>query len=93
MYYGALLPERLGERIGADGLKKYNAITYVFYFGKEATVNGLDERISKRDVAELLTAIYENGCDTLRYYSKGELVKWHLYRSKGGVVRGKLVSD
>lgn len=93
MYYGALLPERLGERIGSNGLLTYNVITYVFYFGKEATVNGLDEKAGKRDIAELLNKIYENGCDTLRYYSKGKLVKWRLYRSKGGIVRAKLVSD
>ena len=91
MLYGALIPERLGERIGENGFSTYNAITHVYYFGSEATVTGLDERISKRDVQELITKIYDNDCNTLRYYSKGKLITWRLYRSAGGVVRGKMV--
>ena len=92
MLYGALIPERLGERIGGNGIPTYNVITHVFYFGNEATVTGLDEKASKRDIQELITIIYENGCDTLRYYSKGELISWHLYRSLSGIVRASLNS-
>lgn len=90
MLYGALIPERLGERFNDDGTSKYEAITHVYYFGNWAFVTGLTETLRRSLVNELITKLYENGVRKLHYYSKTQLIVWSLYTTSRGSVRVKL---
>lgn len=93
MLYGALIPERLGERFNDDGTSKYEAITHVYYFGNWAFVTGLTDTLRRSLVNELITKLYENGVRKIHYYSKTQLIVWNLHKTERGSVRGKLVSD
>lgn len=93
MLYGALLPERLGERFNDDGTSQYGAITHVYYFGEWAFITGLTDTLKRSMTNELITKLHSNGVRKIHYYSKGELVMWRLYETERKRVRGELVSD
>ncbi len=91
MLYGALIPERLGERFSDDGTSKYEAITHVYYFGDWAFVTGLTDTLRRSLVNELITKLHVNGVRKLHYYSKSDLVVWRLYSTERGSVRAELL--
>ena len=91
MLYGALIPCRLGERFNDDGTSHYGAITHIYYFGPWAFVTGLTDTPKRSHIYELITELYGNGVIVLHYYSKTELVKWELYATERGSIRGRLL--
>lgn len=86
MKEGAFEPYRFGERI-ENGVKKYDAITYVFYFGELAIVVGLSEKLRVKHLREFFKDLHSNGVRLLIYQSKGMVEHWELSDVSTGRVR------
>tara|TARA_Y100001973_G_C5202120_1_gene338673 strand:+ start:903 stop:1223 length:321 start_codon:yes stop_codon:yes gene_type:complete len=80
MKEGAYDPYRFGERV-EDGVKKYDAITYVFYFGELAIIVGLSEKLRVRHLREFIKDLHYDGVNTVIYQSKGMVEQWRLSKN------------
>lgn len=86
MKEGAFEPYRFGERI-EYGVKKYDAITYVFYFGEWAFAIGLTDKLKVNHIRQFIEDLFSDGVKTFIYQSKGMVEHWELSDVSTGKVR------